>query len=437
MKFWSGVKWITLLAVLMSAFAGVGMSENRLPKYMLMKADQKAVFVDGTVQKLCKDTNQVIQFDKAKHAYAPAACLADLLQIKGDASKDKTKYTFQFDKRAVKVIANQTEYKVNNRYNSMSYSPYVDNKMLYIALRDIARIAEYKVVNLTGVYVFTRLKDGPTTADVTRAILAYENRQIKIPVLTYHHFSAETTDNSLIVNPDLFDQQMKYLHDQGYTTLSDADLVQIYSGKMDVPQNPVLITIDDGYESNYKLAYPILKKYNMKATVFLIVSRIFDVHRETLPYNFLDWTEVKEMSDSGLISFQSHTNNMHFMDSANNLGAITHPMVWKGVQETKEMYDKRVLDDLTLAKLTLEQKLGKSVVSFAYPFGHYNKHTEELVKQAGYKFSFSVKSGSNSIVNGPYILKRASVPGVIKVGMQRIPASFELFPDFMKRVKEK
>jgi peptidoglycan/xylan/chitin deacetylase (PgdA/CDA1 family) len=427
--------WLILVSLLASSFVGITRAAITTPKYLLLKANQNAIYVDGNLQKLCSNSDKYIQLDEWRHGFAPAKCLAEAIHIESEGARGKV--TFHVGKDTIKVTAKQREYKLNKKTYKLSYAPYMDGKTLYISLRDMARLTNYKVIQLSGVYVFTRLKDGPTASDVSKAIVTYENKQIKIPVLTYHHFSTERTDNSLIVHPDLFDQQMKYIHDQGYTSLSDEDLAKIYAGQMDIPEKPILITLDDGYESNYNLAYPILKKYNLKATIFLIVRRIYDQHREILPYNYLDWQEIKEMSDSGLISFQSHTYNMHFMDPKNNLGAITHPMSVNGKVETDDEYDQRVLNDLALSKSIIEQKLGKKVVSFAYPFGHYNKHTEELVKQAGFQFSFSVKSGSNALVNGPYLLRRASVPGVIKVGMSRIPASFDSFPDFLKRVKEK
>lgn len=433
-----GILLITVIGMCCIALTSVGATVKDRPQYVLMKAEQSAIYTDGKLQKLCSESNKWIELDQKNHGFVPASCMAEVMNTKLEKiAGSKTKFRIQVGKRTIKITAKQKEYKINNKTFNLSYTPYMDAKTLYVSLRDMARIFEYKVVNLSGVYVYTRTEKGPTVSEISKAILAYENKQIKIPVLTYHHFSTERTDNSLIVHPDLFEQQMKYLSEQGYTTLSDEELVQIYSGKMDIPKKPILITLDDGYESNYNLAFPILKKYNMKATVFLIVRRIFDVHREIVPYNYLDWNEIKEMSDSGLISFQSHTYNMHFMDAINNLGAITHPMSLNGHTETKSDYDQRVIQDLTLSKQIIEQKLGKRVVSFAYPFGHYNKHTEELVKQTGFKFSFSVKSGSNQIVNGPYLLKRASVPGVIKVGMSKIPASFESFPDFLRRVEAK
>lgn len=428
---------LMLLSVMASILFSVSIhaeSSSKMPTYIMMKKNQTAIYTDGKLQKLCTGTSLTIELDKKMHGYVPVSCMADVLNIR--SSGTKSQFVFYIHNRKVKIRANERAYTVDGKGYVLSYEPFIASQKLYISIRDIARIASYKVVNLSGVYIYTHTDYTPHVRTISKALLEYENKLIKIPVLTYHHFSTEQNSN-LIVQPDLFEQQMKYLKDNGYTTLSDEDLLKIYSGKMQIPDKPIFITMDDGYESNYKVAYPILKKYNFKATVFLIVRRIADQHHEQKPYTYLDWNQIKEMSESGLVSFQSHTYNLHFIDPMNNLAAITHPMMINGKLETDQAYDKRVLDDLALSRTIIEQKTGKRVISFAYPFGHHNKHTEELLKQAGFQFSFTVRSGYNSIVNGPFSLKRISVPGTLKVGDLQIPSTIDQFGKMLENAISK
>ena len=92
----------------------------------------------------------------------------------------------------------------------------------------------------------------------------------KVLVLNYH--KVDNTFISLAVRPDDFDKQMQYLSDNGYNTITPDELYDSLAGNKELPENPVLITFDDGYEDNYTNAYPILKKYGFKGTIFVISS---------------------------------------------------------------------------------------------------------------------------------------------------------------------
>lgn len=164
-----------------------------------------------------------------------------------------------------------------------------------------------------------------------------------IPVLLYHHVNNIDDDPSLNVYPDVFEQQMKYLSEQGYATIFLDELIgYIYTGR--VPKKTVAITFDDGYLDNWVYAYPVLKKYNLKATIFIITRNIKDtvrphrpsrderatgkVSRDNLPLlknhfdtnsesvvnengsaGFLSWEELREMERDGLIDIQSHSHS--------------------------------------------------------------------------------------------------------------------------------
>ncbi len=201
----------------------------------------------------------------------------------------------------------------------------------------------------------------------------------KIMVLNYH--KVDNMNISLSVLPKDFEAQMEYLKDNGYHTITPDELYASLSGDAALPDNPVLITFDDGYEDNYQQAYPILKKYGFKATIFVITS-FMDTQK-----NYLTWAQAKELEANG-ISIESHT--------------VSH-------KSMTELNDDQLRAELVNSKKAIEDHLGKSVDYIAYPTGTYNLHIAELVKDAGYKAAFTIKYGNVDKASNLYALERVPV----------------------------
>lgn len=143
-----------------------------------------------------------------------------------------------------------------------------------------------------------------------------------IPAMMYHHINPGT-ENSTNITPDKFEAQLKCLAESGYKSLHLDEFYQ-YLKSWNIPEKLVLITFDDGYADNYRYAYPILKKYNMKATIFPVTAFIKDkasadrklppdqeILKESIYAKggldgYLTWEEMREMSGSGLIDIQAH-----------------------------------------------------------------------------------------------------------------------------------
>lgn len=172
-------------------------------------------------------------------------------------------------------------------------------------------------------------------------------RNRSVPVLMYHAVSDDAWGiSSLFVTVANFRAQLQYLKDNGYQTIHFSDLnhLEDYS-------KPILITFDDGYDDNYTTAYQMLKEYDMKATIFMVSSSIGKQRRLTAD-------QLREMSDSGLISIQSHTAD-HV-----KLGNLSYSQ-----QEYQMKESKRVISEVT----------GRVPYVLSYPEGSYNKNTLKLV----------------------------------------------------------
>ncbi|MDP5272929.1 polysaccharide deacetylase family protein [Chengkuizengella axinellae] len=238
---------------------------------------------------------------------------------------------------------------------------------------------------------------------VTNEKIYYVNTNEKLPVLMYHHFSDQSSSTS--VKPDDFEQQMKYLKDQGYTTILVSELINYTNNNLPLPDKPVLITMDDGYSSNYEYAYPILKELNMKATFYVVVDQMGETPGVIEHFS---WEQAKEMYESGLIDIQSHSYNSHSKETIENKPLLTYPI---HEHETEAQYIQRIRQDLLLAKEEIEKNLGNEVISFAYPFGSFNEATEEIAKEVGYQLTLTVRNGINNANDDFFLLNRINVPG--------------------------
>lgn len=184
-----------------------------------------------------------------------------------------------------------------------------------------------------------------------------------IPILMYHHLRDYNVPSHIIgtklsVSPTIFDQQMKWLKDQGYSSVSPEEYL---SGKY--PTKPVIITFDDGYDNAYTVGYKTLKKYAEKGIFYIITNNIG--HSDSLNQD-----QIKEMSANGMI-IGSHTVNHIDLSKAT---------------------DQQVFDQLSESKTVLEKLTGKPVLDFCYPSGQYNQKTIKIEKSLGYQTAMTTKT---------------------------------------------
>ena len=237
----------------------------------------------------------------------------------------------------------------------------------------------------------------------------------QIPILMYHHFEEEGI-NSLTVHPKNFEEQMKAIKEEGYETITFGQLIAFLNHEGTLPEKPILITMDDGYESNYKYAYPILKELNMKAAIFLVTSKIRREEEKHLEDGLpnLSWEQIHEMSESGLIEFHSHTHDSHkkYMKGKKEVAYLAGPIVKEnGELETQEEYEQRIMNDLLLSKKLIEKNIGQPVTVLCYPYGAYSETSEKVAKEVGFLATVTVNKGIISKGNSPFLLKRINVDG--------------------------
>lgn len=216
----------------------------------------------------------------------------------------------------------------------------------------------------------------------------------EIPILTYHHLLKKNENklfrnNYAVLSVEVFEKQMRYLYDNGYSTVTLEELEKFIDGKIHLPQKSVVITFDDGYLSNYLYAYPILKKYGFNATIFAISSLIRDqpdrFHPDQL--NYVSWSEIEKFRD--VFHIESHTHDMHREENGKGY------LIFKSTDVIKA--------DMIKSKTSLNS------FYFAYPYGQYDDTAIKLLKETGYKMAFTRKSGRVSPGINKYEIPRYSI----------------------------
>lgn len=225
----------------------------------------------------------------------------------------------------------------------------------------------------------------------------YENKAV---VLTYHHISSKPF-SSITISPKRFESDLKMLRDNGFNVISLRQVLNSMEGTETLPKNAVAITFDDGIESFYKYAYPLLKKYNMPAVNFVITSRVESYSPSSNDFNPLSKNEIKEMYDSGIIDIQSHSHEGHdyiVIGPGNKTGGKLAYKIYNpknNTYETDESIVKRITEDLSTSRRLIYEYTGNYPDMICFPFGNYNKRLVELSKKCGYKYFVTTAIGYN------------------------------------------
>lgn len=234
-----------------------------------------------------------------------------------------------------------------------------------------------------------------------------EGESCELPVLLYHHIVEDSTASSELsgsaIYREQFEQEMAYLADHGFETVSFQQMIDYVEEGIPLPSNPVCITFDDGYLSNYEIAFPILKKYGMKATIFVIGATVGnkqyykDTQFPITPH--FDYKQAREMSDTGLISIQTHTYDMH-QRAEYESGPLIRKNILRLKNESEKKYAGILEADFNRAKTEIEEAVQKPVEVLAYPGGSSDELSEQLLASFGVKATLSIHPGKAELVCG-------------------------------------
>lgn len=214
-----------------------------------------------------------------------------------------------------------------------------------------------------------------------------------LPIIMYHSLLKDSKlQNDYTISPALFEKDLKYLTNNGYTTVTVEDLTDyVYHGK-DLPDKCIMLTFDDGYYNNYYYAYPLLKKYKCKAVISPIASmteKFTQTQDISVSYGHISDGDINEMVNSGYVEIQNHSYDMHTL--------IPRKGVSKKRGESQEDYKNAITSDITKAQNYLENVTGKKPSCFVYPFGAKSEGTEEIVRELGFVCTMTCTEEPNVI----------------------------------------
>lgn len=226
----------------------------------------------------------------------------------------------------------------------------------------------------------------------------------QVTVINYHHFGYKGEYpllENIRVEPEAFRAQLQKLKDEGYETITQTQLINYLKGIGRIPKKSLLITIDDGFESVYQYAYPILKEMGMTAVFFPIISNVEEGERFGAP--MVSWEQLKEIAQSKVMEIGNHTYDLHWRGNNNTAGyeAMTWGYDKNGNKMTNAERKEWIKNDLLKAERIYKENTGLDMAkAISYPYGAYDNITLEVAKELGYKIGYTVKSTFNTFGSG-------------------------------------
>lgn len=225
-------------------------------------------------------------------------------------------------------------------------------------------------------------------ATISAKPLEQTDHQVNLPILMYHHIRdvllvTDRSDIEFSVTPASLNEQLSFLHNEGYQTLGLNDLNDSLENGTPLPPKSVILTFDDGFRDFYTSAFPILKKYNLRAVMFYVAGYT------NFP-GYMDQQMLLEIHNSGLVDVEGHT--------------MTHQIL---VNQKPADLQREVVESKTL----IESLLNKKINYFAYPYGAFDQNVINAVNLAGYRLAFGTTPGTVLKQSQKYSLPRIGITG--------------------------
>lgn len=237
-----------------------------------------------------------------------------------------------------------------------------------------------------------------------------------VAILMYHAFTENEAETSSVCTlASEFERQLSALRDAGYTSVGYADLIEFVNGKGKLPEKPLLISIDDGYQNNLDLAAPLLEKYGFCANIAVIgVSIGHTTYKDTdipiMPHFSLE--DARPWIKRGVLTVTTHSYDMHQIAAVDGNDCRRGVLQMPG--EAEPDYIAALTQDYKHAQEQLAGLPGKVLPVFTYPFGAYSELSERVLQEQGVQVTVTIANGANRLVKGEpetlRLLRRINVP---------------------------
>jgi peptidoglycan/xylan/chitin deacetylase (PgdA/CDA1 family) len=251
-----------------------------------------------------------------------------------------------------------------------------------------------------------------------------KNEAIYLPIIMYHEIKTFNVGKD-VITPHEFENDLKFLSENQYSTITMAQLYDYVYNDIELPLKPIILSFDDGYLNNYKYAFPLLKKYNMKIVLSIIGKNTDDftnIPDDNIDYSHVTWDHLNEMLASGYVEVQNHSYNLHSIKKG-RYGCKQKS------SETLSQYEQIMKDDIGRFQDQITYMTGITPNTFTYPYGASSKDTDAILKEMGFIGTLSCRYGINIITKDPnklFGLKRIcrahryNIERLIKEGMETL-----------------
>jgi peptidoglycan/xylan/chitin deacetylase (PgdA/CDA1 family) len=206
-------------------------------------------------------------------------------------------------------------------------------------------------------------------------------------IFCYHRLVDKVRYPGTEITPQVFEQQMKMLKDRGITVIGMQDLLAWKRGEKNIPPRCAVISFDDGWKSQYEVAWPIMKKLGYTFTMFIYTEGVAGASLGG--GQAITWEMLGDMRDNG-IDIQAHSATHQDLREGHTVMVMEPDRKRTKKKLTGAEYEQWVQNEVVGCKTLLEQRLGIKVNCFAVPFGNYNDHVKEIARSAGYEAMFTV-----------------------------------------------
>ncbi len=272
----------------------------------------------------------------------------------------------------------------------------------------IIRFLIITVITAVGLAVFFEHHNIPAISN---------NTHIELPIIMYHSVLKDSElSGKYIITPDCLIKDLEYLEKSGYTTITAQQLIDYTTNNTPLPEKPVMLTFDDGCYNNYEYVLPILKSHNAHG-IFAIVGKYTDsytdINEVNTAYGYMRWLDVYNLSQSSHAEIANHSYDFHKYTTDRR---ASKKKSWES------LYDYQSLFRADTEKMQTKCKNNADVtpVIYAYPFGEYSKESLDVLKELGFKMSFTCNEGINIITKDPdclFFLKRNNRPSNIETAV--------------------
>ena len=326
---------------------------------------------------LSEDYQSNAYIDSSNRVLIPVGSIMEKMEFDVAFNEETEQVVITKNGKTTIFVLDSETYTIGKEQKSMDTKPVITEKgHLMIPVRYLSEIFGYKVQwNHTSKTVNINTKNFEETIDEA-------HRLKKVPILMYHEIGTipqglERNLWNLYISPEAFKKQLDTLKNKGYNTITLKDLYEHWTYGKKIPEKPIVLTFDDGYRSNYEIAYKELIKRDMVATFFIIADKIDNP-------SYLSKEMIKEMS-------------------MNQMEIASHTYYHSDLRTANLEYE------LKNSKLKLEEITGQEVMSLCYPYGFYDETVVSKAKEIGYEIGVTVNNGHATINEDRLILSRVEI----------------------------